>query len=197
MPSTLQTLIDAIPTAHDGDVIASTYHNTLRAAMVELVNQLNAGLGGATFTITCPPNFAQNATGPNWSQNDGIASKATGIAAVNGWIPVLLPNAVRIDSMIVYGHLTGTAPASMHVKLIRQSIASGNVQVLVDMQLKNETGVFKETLPVDVTSATPTQLAGYKLVDVSQYSYLITAAVTGGSGAAIDIYNIQIQCSRL
>lgn len=72
MPTDLQTLLTAIPTAEDGHIITREYHNTLRAAVVGLAQQMGVSVQQEKY-LTLSPYFFPADPAPRWSQGQGKA----------------------------------------------------------------------------------------------------------------------------
>jgi len=190
-PVDIQALLAMIPVVNDGDVITSDSYNLLRSALIAIANQLGVTpTGGQTGTLTFLPTFFQNSTGPNWVQTSGIASPPQGGTA-NGWLPLQLPQGVRIQSMTVIGRKNGDLDL-FQVNLVRQAIAdSSAITTLVGISLKNATDPFTVTKLVSVLGAGPAALNEFSTVDITQYKYFVTAEVDNAKGVA-NIETIQI-----
>jgi hypothetical protein len=206
----LQALLASIPIAQDGQIISSDHHNSLRAAVIGIANQLGVGLQTATTAFTFAPTFNQtNATSPNWSITNFVASRpATGNP--DGWLPVQLPNGQRIQSMVVTGKRSGTAPTTFQVNLFRQLITTtpnaGQPTLLITVSLESSAspfqvsrGVVPATAPTGSGLSLITAAAAeeQKLIDTSNYKYFVQAILTGGATDTVaEIDAIQIMCSQ-
>lgn len=104
MPTNLQTLLNAIPTAQDGLVITSDYHNTLKAALLALATHQSTSLI-QSYPMALLPIEQQQSRG--WSLRLGRAVlppiDSDVSVTVHGWMGVCLPNGLRIESMTVFG----------------------------------------------------------------------------------------------
>jgi hypothetical protein len=193
MPSDLQNLINAIPRAEDGNVISSQYHNSLRAALAAIANQLGAGPSHAETARSFAPNFLPvidaGVRSPEWLLSVGIASKPG--ASARGWFPVQLPDGGTINSMTVTGQRSGTV-TSCQVRLVRQTITDATSVPMITVSLKTVTGQpFKVT--ADVTGASLPIIQDFRAVDNDKYQYLVVAElVNAAADAVVDLFAIQI-----
>jgi len=209
----LQALLASIPIALDGQVITADHHNSLRAAVIGIANQLGVGLQTATTTYTFAPAFIQTgvASGPpNWSVVNFVASRPTGGSA-DGWFPVQLPNGQRIQSMTVTGSRSGTAPTVFQVHLWRQLTAgagSDHPTLLITVALESAGNPFQVSAGVVPAAApagsglsliTAAAAEEQKLIDTSNYKYFVQAVLTTTgtpSDSPVEIDAIQIVCGQ-
>jgi hypothetical protein len=176
MAADLQTLVNAIPSAQDGSVIDSRYHNTLKAAVEGIVGQLDTGGGSQNVTESYPPHFLQNSSGPNWMQLNGVATPTGTPGNANGWFALQLPNRARIQSMTVAGRRAGPV-LPFNVQLMRVTIADSNNVTLIPLILGTAPDPFMITGTVQVPGAGTAALEEYRTVDNNLYTYLIIANV--------------------
>jgi hypothetical protein len=193
MATNLDTLIAAIRTAEDGQVISKDYHNSLRDALKAIADQLNATPFGEEVTASYPPHFMLNGAGPNWQVNNGIATRDAG-GLSDGWFALHLPQGARIQSLNVKGRRVAAA-LSFTVKLLRVALADpdgGNIAV-VTVNLKNASDPFNVTQIPAATGLGPKELEELRRVDNSAYTYLIVATVRGSAdNNLIQINGIQV-----
>jgi hypothetical protein len=96
----LQSLLDAIPYANDGDVIRADHFNTIRAALAQLAAEL--GLSPRPIGVDVLSIFPIQSAGiaaPWEQQTDDIAAPpatAPGATTATTYIPITLPNGVDI-----------------------------------------------------------------------------------------------------
>src|SRR5215207_7572393 len=103
--NSLVTLVNAIPTAHGGNIITPQYHNSLRNAVTALAAELGSQTGtGVTFVSSFPPIFfpEDDDSSKYWRNQRTLATRPTGNAA-QGWFPVTLQDGARILSLTVVG----------------------------------------------------------------------------------------------
>ena len=204
MPSTLQTLINAIPTAQDGNVIASTYHNTLRAAVVELATQLESLAGGginevATFTPMLFPVYDSGVKMAEWLPAVGLITRPQPGADADGWMSFRLPDGARITQLAVIGRKTGSHPVSLRVWMYRNSVAAPSPIQMISINLKTITGEpFQVNGDVSIAGATPSVIEDYRKIDNSLYQYFIEAKLVGAySDTEVDFFAFQVSYSTV
>jgi len=191
--ASIQTLVNAIPDANDGGIISSDYHNTIKAALLAIANQL-AGAGGASGTLTLQPNFISVSAKP-WSISIGVAADP-GPPGADGFIPVMLPDGVIIQSMTVTGSRTSNDRGN--VTLLAIPIAGGaGGTTLIQIDLSTGGNPFTLTgFPNPTISAlSAAALQQMLLIQNSQFKYVVeaTAEVLPTTGAGTLLINaIQI-----
>ena len=202
----LQVLLAAIPVAVDGQVITAEHHNSLRAAIITLANQLGVGLTSPTTTYTYAPSLLPIAGAPaNWSVTNNFIAQGAVASNPDGWLPVQLPQGQMIKQMTVTGKLTTPAPASFTVTLFREPVesAAGTVPTaLITIALQTKSGSFSESAAVTAGSAPANSAAAVvqqitaqdlKLIDTENYKYFVRATVTGaGTAGQAEIDAVQI-----
>jgi hypothetical protein len=181
---TLNEIINAIPVAEDGHVFYRQHYNLLREAVVMLAAQQGAGVTGQTEVLAYPPHFITNGDGPNWRQENGVATKDPDNAA-HGFFAVQLPQHARIQSMAVSGRRVGPV-ASFTVKLLRVSRSDGDSIALISTQLKDAADPFNVSQGLAVPNAGPSALEEYRQVDNNTFTYLVVARAI----AATDLVQI-------
>lgn len=199
----LQALLASIPIAMDGQIITAEHHNSLRAAVIGIADQLGVGLQIPTAAFTFAPTFLQTGAKPNWAIANFVAShSATGDA--DGWLPIQLPNGQRIQSMTVTGRRTGTTPKPFQVLLLRQSITAPGTELLITVSLESapdpfqvSAGVLAPTAGSGLTDIAKALVAeDQKIIDTSKYKYFVQALITGiAADTVAEIDAIQITCA--
>jgi|SRR5581483_4369983 len=194
--ATLQDLINAIPTAQDGDVIGIDYHNTMLAAIKMLAAQGGGGSSGpATVNVALAPQLAAVDSLPWQLQASGNAVKPGGNATqATGWMQVQLPDSYQIDHMVVSGNKSGNV-GSFNVSLIASSLTTGAIQ-----QNPPPLGVSIDTTPTDNAgnfSATGKPVSTM-VINNAQFKYFLLVRIAGADGAATaSIFGIQIVCKQV
>jgi hypothetical protein len=189
MPIELQDLIESIPTAEEGRIITSKYHNSLLTAIRLIASQLGSGPVSQEAVAVYPPHFVQNGAGPNWVQTNGVATQGSDGNA-DGWLALQLPQGARIQKLTVTGRRVG-AVASFSVKLLRVTIADGNNVSLITML-----DPFTRPENVNVPGAGPKAIEEYSIVDNNTYTYLVTASLLGAQDL-VQVNGIQVSYNRL
>jgi hypothetical protein len=201
MPSTVETLISNIPTAEDGHVIDSRYHNSLRDALIAIADQLGS-TGGERRVLTFPPNFLPADPQPPWAFTIGFATKAAG-GTCEGWLPLSLPNGARLRKLIVVGG-RDEAPTPPNiftflVQLLRQPIGDTTTTTLISIPglatPANERDPFEAEGLFQVAGvSTPAAIAEFQTVDNSHFKYLVRARlVSATTNMTVRIYGIRVE----
>src|SRR5258708_28047329 len=198
MSSNLQALINAIQTAEDGHVITREYHNTLRAALVEVARLLGASAADQTFKLTLAPAFFKNGTGSEWTQLNGVATAVIG-KSNNGLLPVQLPDGARLQSLTVTGRRKGNIDG-LEVKLIRQAITGTSLTTLISIPLEDQGDPFTVSRDIiqlpDLGSAAATAAAeDFRTIDNKKYKYMIVAQADGATDVPA-IHMLQLTYTR-
>jgi hypothetical protein len=220
---TIQLLLNAIPIAHEGHIITSEYHNSLRNALLAIADRLGLVVKPVSDlqVLNFTPNFQHTVTSePNhlvWvcSFNKAVLPQIGGAAAapisstVRGSLPVQLPEGAVIDSMIVRGLRVAadkekTRPKTFNVKLSRQKFDTENPQItpLIVLDLAEKKEKIKEvkdvlgSLPDDLDDATArTRTLDLSRVNNQTYQYFIEAVWEGDNNAAkFELNSFQIFC---
>lgn len=201
MAASLEQLIAAIPVAEDGNVITRDYHNSVRAAILAIVNQLGTTTAGGLVTTTFAPTFSPNAPQPTWVITQGVASRSDQTVS-DGWLPLMLPDGVRIRRMILRGGRTGTV-SSFQVQMIRQSLddPTANITLISLLGLNTpalERDPFEAAGVPQVAGITSAAALNEVLtVDNSDFKYIVRARIVNpAADAAVRIYGIKVEYTR-
>jgi hypothetical protein len=188
-PAALQASLAAIRTVGDGDIVYANDHNSVKNFLVMLISYLGDQVLTQDQTLSFAPALLQlGATG--WTLAEGEADQGNH-AAVSGWMPIELPDGVKIQSLSVHGTATsGQNVGTIAVALKRrplQSTAAAEEIVSVSLAGQNPTfGVAKSAPQSD-----------RQTVDRFSYGYYIKADVTGAAtGAGIRLFGFEVACTR-
>jgi hypothetical protein len=200
MATNLDTLIAAIQTAEDGQVISRDYHNSIKAALEEVARQLGA-TAPQTGAMTIAPTFSPNGPQSSWVIVQGVASKSDQTIS-DGWLPIYLPDGARIQGMTVKGGRTGTA-SSFQIQLIRQSLDDPDANIIL-ISIPGLTTPATERdpfvapgLPQVSGITSPAALNEVLTVDNEEFKYLVKARLVGAAtGATVRIYGIRVEYLR-
>jgi hypothetical protein len=152
-----------------------------------VIAQVNASIviPPPTMTLTFAPALLPNAPGTPWVQSSGIAAKAAGQTAADGWMQLQLPDGVLLQTITIIGAKSGNV-GSFNIQLARQALTGGAINTLLAIPLADQPDAF--------------QVAGQvpqNLVDNSVNKYLMIAKIVGADPAAIaSLTAIQILCKR-
>jgi hypothetical protein len=186
-PTDVQHALDAVPVAREGDIIASSYHNSVRAALIAIAAHLGEAPPDTETVLTFAPGLQPSGQDAPWLLLEGLAAKPTGAGFASGWLPLQIPDGITIQKMRVIGRKAGNV-AAFTVQLLRQPVADTALTPVVAAQLEQATGAF--VVPVDVP-------AEHATVDNNAYKYIVTAEVIGAEPqATVQIGAIQLVCSR-
>ena len=196
----IQTLINAIPDAQDGNVITADYHNTIKTALTAIAGQLGPGAGGQTVTLTLLPNFLPVppvTVHVPWNVGIATASDAGG-SLTDGWMPLYLPDGAVIQQLIIIGVKTvpttsATFGGTVTVTIMSTGSTSGTTLISVD--LTNVSGNPFTTAPgiPSVPGTTVTSLKDLQTVKNAQNKYSIRALVSPSPAAGtLTIEAIQV-----
>jgi hypothetical protein len=202
-PALVQAALDAIPLARDGDVIASSYHNSLREAVLLLARLQGGGAVDRTTVVTMPPAFLPDGANPSWFLASGVASQpvASGsppTSSATGWLPVPLPDGARIQLLTVSGRREGQMGSFM-VSLLRQTITSESQSpvTLISMELRDADRRFTEDGDINIPDTGPAAVEEYRVIDNSRYKYLLTATLLEAAvQSRVQINALQVVCAR-
>ncbi len=193
MATGLQTLLNAIPTANDGDAIRSDYHNSLRDAVVALANLIGTPQPSPSVTVTVVPAFAMHLVGPAWVINDGYAGPAVGGSA-DGILPVQLPDGMSLDSMTVLGRRNGTV-SSFDVLLSRQVLGAVKPTPLIALDLSGASDPFSVSSGINITDPGAGGPEAYRVINNAKFKYFVTASISGAAAAGkFFVYAFQFKC---
>ncbi|MGD1095372.1 MAG: hypothetical protein ABSB35_25680 [Bryobacteraceae bacterium] len=188
----IQTLVNNIPDAQDGNVITSDYHNTIKTALQAIAGTLAGTSSGQTVTVNVPVNFLPVAGSTPWSVKVGFAEDPSN--SCDGWAPLTLPDGAVLRQLVAIG--VKTSPATIgSVNLIAVPINGPTTNLNnVFLATINLAGVaimnpFTISVPAQVTSA----LAGSLTVQNAQFKYVVEANVAlSPAPASITLYAIQV-----
>jgi hypothetical protein len=182
--SDLQTLVNAIPNAQDGNIITSNYHNTIKAALQAMASQLEATAPGSqTVNLTVQPNFVPNGTA--WTVALGSAKS---VAGSNGFIPLNLPDGATINQMVVIGAQT-SPPATGFASLLVLPLAGTVGTTLILIDLSTGGNPFTLTGSPNVPGLTASALKDMETVQNSLFKYAIQSSVLG-AGVTINAFQV-------
>jgi hypothetical protein len=182
----IQTLINAIPDAQDGNVITSDYHNTIKAALLAIAGQLGtAGPGAQTVKITVQPNLVAFAGGTPWTVTLGVATSAAGS---NGFIPLNLPDGATIQQMVVFGSQSNPVSKGF-ASLLVIPLAGTAATNLILIDLSTGGSPFSLTGTPNVPGLTASALKDMQTVQNSVFKYAIQAEVLG-AGVTINAFQV-------
>jgi hypothetical protein len=177
---TIQTLINAIPDAEDGNVITADYHNTIKAALEAIAGQLGSGGGPQTVTLTLQPTFLPKAGSPVWTVSLGFAADP-GPPSCDGFIPLSFPDGAVIQSMEVMGAKTNAGSLGF-VNLLILPISGTAGTALIQIDLSKAGNPFSLSGTPNIPGLTPTALTSMQTVQNTQFKYVIEAQVFSPAG---------------
>ena len=181
----LQTLVNAIPDAQDGNIITSNYHNTVKTALQAVATQLEAaGPGGQTVTHTIQPNFATIGT-TAWTVTLGSATSANGS---NGFIPLSLPEGAAIQQLVAIGGQS-TPPSDGITSLLVLPLGGTQSTTLILIDLSAGGNPFTLSGSPNAPSLTPSALKDMTTVRNSQFKYAIQCQAFG-AGIIINAFQV-------
>jgi hypothetical protein len=195
----IQTLVNLIPDAQDGNIIHTEYHNTMKTALLAIAAKLS-GPSGPSVTLTVAPDFVAIAGGAKpWNLGIGVASDS-GPPSTDGFVSLNLPDGALIQSMTVMGARTSTTSVGF-VNLLVVPIAgsaSGATGITTLIQIDLSTGGNPFTLSgtpnATVSGLTASALSSMRTVQNSQFKYAIEAKLStvGTEPGSVLIYALQI-----
>jgi hypothetical protein len=189
----IQTLVNDIPNAQDGDIIGSDYHNTIKAALQAIAQQMGAGAGPQTVSLTVQPSFLPMAGLPAWNVSLGLATDP-GPPAAGGFIPFNLPDGATIQKMVVTGSKNNPASKGF-VNLVVIPLGGTSGSTLISIDLTPGGNPFTLTGTPNIPGLTAVALLQIQQVQNTQFKYAILSEVvspTGTPAASITINVIQI-----
>lgn len=183
----LQTLVNAIPDANDGNVISSDYHNTIKAALEAIAGLLAGGAGSQVVKYTVQPNFLTVGGGTAWNVSLGLATSAAGS---NGFIVLTLPDGAILQSMEIWGKQT-SPPSVGFANLLALPIAGTTSTTLIKVDFSTAGNPFDVTgtPSPDVSGLSASALQDMLTVQNAHFKYAIQAE-TLGSGVVINAFQI-------
>jgi hypothetical protein len=193
MATAIQTLLNAIPTANDGDAIGSNYHNSLRDAVVALANLIGTPQPSPAVIVTVVPAFATHLSNPPWIINDGFAVVPAGGSA-DGILPVHLPDGLLLDSMTVLGRRSGSV-TSFDVLFSRQVLSAVKPTPLIALDLSGASDPFTVTSGINITDPGAGGPEAFQVINNAKFKYFVTASVSGATTSSrINIFAFQFKC---
>jgi len=183
----LQTLVNAIPDAQDGNVITSNYHNAIKAALQAIAAQLKGAPGAQTVRLTVHPNFLPIAGSTAWTVTLGVATSAAGNGS-NGFISLDLPDGATIQQMVAIG-AQASPPAKGFASLLVLPIGGTAATTLILIDLSTGGIPFTLTGSPNVPGLTASALKEMQIVQNSQFKYAIQSQVLG-RGVAINAFQV-------
>jgi hypothetical protein len=172
----IQTLINAIPDAQDGNVITSDYHNTIKTVLLAIASQIGAGPAAQTVTLSLQPNLITiGSTG--WNVGLGLATSAAGS---NGFVPLNLPDGAVIQQLVVMGAQASPAVKAFASLLILPIAGTGSTTLIL-VDLTPGGNPFNLSGTPNVPGLTVTALASLQTVQNSQFKYAIQAESLGAN----------------
>jgi hypothetical protein len=218
----IQLLLNKIPIAHEGHIITSEYHNTVRDALLAIASRLGltvkpvSDLEVLNFTPNFQPPAASEPNSFIWISNfnKAVLPQLPGAGAapvpltVKGVLPVQLPEGAVIDSMIVRAARTiadkdKPNPKSFKIRLSRQKFDTEPLltEEIIKFDLADKKEKIKEVN--DVLRSLPTfdpvtaraRALDLRRVDNQTYQYFIEAIWEGdNTSAKFEINSFQIFC---
>jgi hypothetical protein len=213
----IQLLLNAIPIAHEGHIITSEYHNSLRDALLAIAKRLGLTIKPVSDTqlLTFAPNFLPepDETITRWFiffDKAIIHPRVNEMqsAVVRGAMTVQLPDDAVIEKLTVRGmHLISREklpPKSFSIRLFRRKFDADRtkVELLIAHNLEKETGTFtkendiKTTLDDSFDAATlEKRILDLSRVNNQKYQYFVMAEWEGGKETMkFEINSLQILC---
>jgi hypothetical protein len=189
----LQTLINAIPDANDGNIISSDYHNTIKAALQAIATELGGGAASQTANVTVQPNFLVAAGGgAAWTVSLGLA---TSVAGSNGFIALNLPDGATIQSMEIWGkQISPPSPAFANLLALPIAGTTSTTLIKVDFSTAGNPFDLVGTPSPDVSGLSASALQSMLTVQNSQFKYAIQAEALG-AGIVINALQIVLSTS--
>jgi hypothetical protein len=140
-----------------------------------VIAQINAALviPPATGSLTFAPALLSTGAGTPWVQSSGVASKAGGQTAADGWMQLSLPDGVTLQTVTIIGSMSGNV-GSFQIKLVRQPFPGTAIFTLLAIPVTDQPATFQFTAPIP----TPVQ------VDNTANKYLLLADIIGADAAA-------------
>jgi hypothetical protein len=196
----LQTLVNAIPGAQDGDIITAACFNTIKAALIAIANELGTTTPATqTGVRTLQPNFLTIAGGTAWVVTLGAATSAAGS---NGFVSVDLPDGAVIQQMTVMGVQTSPAAKGFAALLVLPVTGTAtsttntvpNITTLIQIDLSTGGNPFTlSSGPTpSVSGLSASALTAMLTVQNQQFKYAVQCEV---AGASVQINTVQITYS--
>lgn len=197
----LQSSIDAIPFANEGDLITRDHHNTLRSALAQIAASVDQTQLAPVQTLSFTPVLLPVAgAGLPWRTSMGVALGPASGDEAEGWMALDLPNATNIDSLTLRGKMP--KPVAIWTVALRRIELAGALQSDVGASeiqttTKSADGSFVVDVAATKADLTPTQAAELRRVDNTRYRYLFHTAMAGAEQAdALELRLVQVTCTR-
>jgi hypothetical protein len=201
----LRDLVQAIPIASPGDIIAPDHHNMLREAVAKLAQSLDRTQTAPVVTASFAPILWPFWTdAPPW--NAFMCFSVPSSASTSGWMPLDLPDGLDIDTMTVRGDRGGSTYTEWRFGLYRFELTgfqwggAGWAQLgenLLDPAAQGAPTSFVDTVRLNTTGKTPTQVADLRRVDASKYRYAFYTGLQNASKPSqIQLQLVQVTCTR-
>lgn len=196
----IQTLVNNIPLAQDGNLITSNYHNTIRAALEAIAGQVGGAAAPAAVTLTLHAAFSPVATFPQFNLSMGVAT-LTGTGNAAGYIPLNLPDGAVIQQLTISGanvnSLTSSKVSAFANLQILAVSGGGSPTTLIQVNLVpggNPFSLSGTPNAANVPGITATAITGLQTVQNSQFMYAIEVIVRGDGAtqASLEIYAFQL-----
>jgi hypothetical protein len=203
----VQALLNAIPIAHEGDVITAEYHNSV-VDLLRVVARLLGDPALARFvTVNVPPAFLPYLNRRPWKLGAGQAARPDpteqevedGIETITaaGWTPAQLPHGSQIQRMTVTGTRAGVIQAGCVIRLQRVASETGQTLSLAEVDITEEDGDFQKSATVSAEDLTPSELTARRRVDTDRFSYVVLADLEEAElDAEATIKSIRVECAR-
>jgi hypothetical protein len=201
----LRDLVQAIPIASPGDIIAPEHHNRMREALAEIARSLDRTQTAAVVTTSYAPilwPFYTNA--PPW--NAFMCFTVPSDPSTSGWMPLDLPDGMDIDTMTVRGDRGGSTYGEWRFGLYRFELTgfqwggAGWAQLgdkLLPPAADGAPTSFVDTVALNTAGKTPTQAADLRRVDASKYRYAFyTGLLNASKPTSIQLQLVQVTCTR-
>jgi hypothetical protein len=184
----IQTLVNNIPDAQDGNIITSYTHNSVKTALEAIAGALAGGAAGGSVTLNLPPSFLSIAGSTPWNVKVGFAEDSGNSS--DGWIPLNLPEGAVLTNFAAMGLKTNAAPAgSINLMAVPIDGATTNVLATINLNAVAINNPFNISIPIQVKAA----LQGLLTVQNSQFKYVIEANVSFSTAAAsVTLYSMQV-----
>lgn len=197
----LQSFLDAIPFANDGDVITPDHHNSLRAACARIAQSLDdTQLARVVTESVTPVLLPVVGPDPPWRIAQGFSVGPTTGNKTEGWMPVELPHGTNVDVLTVRGKRPGAV--TIWSAALRRVELAGTAQADVcadeiQAATAGTDGSFAATVPVKTDGLSATQAAELRRVDNTRYRYFFHTKVSGAAQVdALEVRLVQVTCTR-
>jgi hypothetical protein len=194
-PPDLGIALASVPIAHDGAVIDAEYHNSLRRALAALAGRVGGGELDGTRALSLTPLFRRlSDDGDGW---DLTPEDAVGQSESDGWMPVDLPDGVRLESLAV-GHFAEKTLTYFSVRLARLRILDRATEEVFTIQRTKGDATNRIDKEAKVTANVGPAEEELRRVDNSTWRYVVYAtsrgnvATTGATTDQINVHALQV-----